>query len=176
MKDIKKDFESFASDPSPKAPSAILNRIQTQLEKELPSPWKAARGLGLAHLGSSFLTLMACSQFGVRLFFDGEGLMHYFMKISPTFCMSFCGALYLATTVLLARLFLTHDEWNLILRSRGLSIASLALISLGGFSLVSHEVNFETGLLWFFGAALGGELVTYVKSPHLWFSHTSLRK
>ncbi len=170
MKDIKKDFESFAHDSSSNASSLVLKKIHAQLEKELPSPWKAARGLGIAHLASSFITLMACSQFGVRLFFEGAGLMHYFMKISPTFCMSFCGALYLATTFLLARLLLTPDEWLLILRSRGLSIASLALISLGGLSLASHEVTFETGLLWFFGAALGGELVTYVKSPHLWFS------
>lgn len=170
MKDLINDYASFMNDPSEQASPQILKRIHSQLEKELPSPWKAARSLGLAHLISSVITLMSCSQFGVRLFFEGEGLMNYFMKISPTFCLSFCGALYLGITFLLARLLLSYDEWLLLLRSRSLNITSVALISLGALSILSHEVNLESGLFWFFGAALGGELVTYVKSPRLLFS------
>ncbi|WII71802.1 hypothetical protein QJS83_15160 [Bdellovibrio sp. 22V] len=169
MKDIKKDFESFANDTATESGSSfVLSKIHSQLKKELPSPWRVASKLGLAHLAGSFVTLMSCSQFGVQLFFDGGGLMHLFMKISPSFCYAFCGALYFSISFLIARMTLRPDEWLMIARSKVLSISSLALVSLGGLSLVSHEVNFETGLLWLFGAAVGGELVTLIKSPSLW--------
>lgn len=177
MKDIKKDFESFVNDPAETSGSSfVLSKIHSQLQKELPSPWTVATKLGFAHLLGSFVTLMSCSQFGVQLFFDGGGLMHYFMKISPQFCNAFCGALYLAISFLMARVILKRDEWLMILRSRVLSISTLALVSLGGLALVSHEVTFEAGLIWLFGAALGGELVTLVKSPTLWLLRSGSRK
>lgn len=171
MKDIKKDFESFMNESADQSGSSfILQKIHQEITKSLPSPWLVASKLGIAHLLGSLVTLMSCSQFGVQVFFDGGGLMHYFMKINPTLCFTFCGALYLSISFLFARTILNHEEWLVILRSRVLSISSLALISLGGLSLASHEVTFETGLLWLFGAALGGEWVTLVKSPTLWLS------
>ncbi|WP_413944605.1 hypothetical protein [Bdellovibrio sp. HCB-162] len=177
MKDIKKDFESFVNDPADAAGSSfVLSKIHEQLQNELPSAWTVATKLGFAHLLGSLVTLMSCSQFGVQLFFDGGGLMHYFMKISPQFCNVFCGALYLSISFLIARMILKRDEWLMILRSRVLSISTLALVSLGGLALVSHEVTFEAGLLWLFGAALGGELVTLVKSPTLWLTHKASKK
>nr|WP_295903212.1 hypothetical protein [uncultured Bdellovibrio sp.] len=177
MKDIKKDFESFVNDPADIAGSSfVLSKIHEQLQRELPSAWTVATKLGFAHLLGSLVTLMSCSQFGVQLFFDGGGLMHYFMKISPQFCNVFCGALYLSISFLMARVILKRDEWLMILRSRVLSISTLALVSLGGLALVSHEVTFEAGLLWLFGAALGGELVTLVKSPTLWLTHRASKK
>lgn len=177
MKDIKKDFESFVNDPAETAGSSfVLSKIHSQLQKELPSPWSVATKLGVAHLLGSFVTLMSCSQFGVQLFFDGGGLMHYFMKVSPQFCNTLCGALYLSISFMMARVILKRDEWLMIVRSRTLSIASLALVSLGGLALASHEVTFEAGILWLFGAALGGELVTLVKSPRLWFAQVGAKK
>lgn len=158
MKDLKKDFQSFVETSGESGSSFVLQKIHSQLM--LPSPWTAATKLGVAHLVSSLVTLMSCAQFGVRLFFDGHGLMHYFMQISPTFCMAFCGGLYLAITFLIARALLNRDEWLLILRSRTLSILSLSLISLGGFALVSHEVTFQAGLLWLFGAVVGAEFAS----------------
>lgn len=162
MKDLKKDFETFTTGEHPAGSSFILEKIHSQLE--LPSPWKAATKLGVAHLISSVVILSTCAQFGVRLFFPGHGLMHYFMQISPTFCLSFCGALYLASTFLLARLLLTRDEFLVIYRSKILSILSLCLVSLGGFALVSHEVTFQAGLLWLFGAIVGAELASLSKT------------
>lgn len=168
MKDIKKDFSSFASDlSSPRVPAAVLKNIHAQIERELPSPWVVASKLGGAHLLGSLITLMSCEQFGVQLFFHNGGLMHYFMEISPTFCHVFCGALYFSLTFLVARVLLHNEEWLRIKQSRVLSIGGLALLSLGGFSLVSHEVTFEAGLLWLFGATVGGELVTLIKSPRM---------
>lgn len=161
MKDIKKDFESFSQSSHPAGSSFVLAKIHSRLN--LPSPWTAATKLGIAHLISSVVILSACAQFGVRLFFPGHGLMHYFMKISPTFCMSFCGALYLACTFFFARLILSRDEFLLIYRSKVLSIMAVALLSLGGLALVSHEVTFQAGLLWLFGAVVGAELASLSK-------------
>ncbi len=152
MKDIKKDFESFANDAVDTAGSSfVLSKIHTQIRDESPSRWKVVSKLAVAHILGSVVTLMSCSQFGVQLFFDGGGLMHYFMQVSPTFCYVCCGALYLGMTFLIARVVLNYDEWLMILRSRVLSVAILALLSLGGLSIASHEVNLETGLfvvLW----------------------------
>lgn len=166
--DIKKDFESFVNEPADtSASSIVLQKIHREIAEHLPSRWKVASKLGVAHLLGSLVTLMSCSQFGIQLFFDGGGLMHYFMKINPSLCYTFCGALYLSISFLFARILLNHEEWLLILRSRALSISSLALLSLGGLALASHEVTFEAGILWLFGAALGGEFVTLIKSPLL---------
>lgn len=177
MKDIKKDFESFANEPAEQSGSSfILQKIHQEISKRLPSPWQVATKVGIAHLLGSLVTLMSCSQFGVQIFFDGGGLMHYFMSISPSLCYTFCGALYLSISFIFARTILNHEEWLVILRSRVLSISSLALISLGGLAIASHEVTFEAGILWLFGAALGGELVTLVKSPSIWFAHIGSQK
>lgn len=163
MTDIKKDFESFAEDSSPAGSSFVLNKINSTLQAELPSPWKVAGKLGIAHTVATSLTLASCSQFGVTLFNTGHDLMHSFMGISETFCHSLCGAYYLAATFLLARLILNREEWLVLLRSRALSIATLALVSLGMFSALSHEVTWESAVLWLFGASMGAELVTISK-------------
>ncbi|WP_413570409.1 hypothetical protein ACLWBD_07570 [Bdellovibrio sp. HCB117] len=176
MKDIKKDFESFTNDTAETSGSSfVLQKIHAQLEAERSPTWKVVSKMGLAHVLGTFVTLMSCSQFGVQLFFDGGGLMHYFMKISPTFCLFFCGALYLSISILFARLILNHDEWIRVMRSRAMNIAALSLVTLGGLSIVSHEVNWESGVLWFFGAALGGEMVTLVKSPLVWLARKSYK-
>lgn len=166
MKDIKNDFKSFMNDSSSEVPSArALANLRTQLEKEQARPLPVAIKLGLIHLLGSAVSLATCSQFGVRLVGHGEGLMHVFMEISPTFCHSLCGAFYLACTFILARLLMKNEEWYLLLRTRTLSIASLALLSLGTFTLLSHEMTFQAGLLWLFGATLGAELVSLRKLP-----------
>ncbi|NUN07077.1 MAG: hypothetical protein HUU57_15115 [Bdellovibrio sp.] len=177
MKDIKKDFESFVSESDTTAGSSfVLAKIQADLKKELPSTGKVASKLGVAHLLGSAVSLMGCSQFGIQLFFKGGGMMDYFMRITPHYCEFFCGALYLAVSLIVARMMLTRDEWLVIRRSRSFSIAALALVSLGGFAMVSHEVTFEAGLIWLFGAAVGGELVTVVKSPSLWLRRVGASK
>lgn len=176
MKDIKKDFQSFTNETSTSAvapSSAVLMKIHQQILAERPSSWLVATKLGGAHLVGSFLTLISCEQFGLQLFFHGGGLMHYFMEISPTFCHAFCGAHYFIITFLVARFLLKPEEWLRIKRSRTLTVATLALLSLGGFSVISHEVTLEGGLLWFIGASLGGEFMTWVKSPRYWFASTN---
>lgn len=163
MTELKKDFQSFAEDRSPAGSSFVLNKINVTLAQELPSAWKVATKLGFAHAVGTALTMASCSQFGLTLFNTGHDLMHTFMDVSPLFCHSLCGAYYLAVTFLLARFFLNREEWLVLLRTRVLSIASVALVSLGAFSAISHEVTWESAVLWLFGASLGAELMTVSK-------------
>ncbi|MBO9668136.1 MAG: hypothetical protein J7501_15145 [Bdellovibrio sp.] len=164
MKDIKKDFESFANDRSETAGSSfVLNKIHSEIAKAAPKTSHVAMKLGGIHLVSSALTLMACPQFGFRLVFQGEGLMHYFMKISPMFCQTFCGAFYLAVTFVLARMIMKYDEWLIIMRSRVLAVGGLALLSLGAFAMIAGGISWEAGVFWVFGAALAGEAASASK-------------
>lgn len=158
MKDAKKDFESFMNGGEQSAGSShVLHRIHQEIAKTAPKTTSVAVKLDLIHLVSSCLTLMACPQFGTRLFFKGDGLMHWFMEISPLFCMSFCGAFYLSVTFLLARWTLKYDEWLVITRSRTLSIGVLALLSLGTFAMLARGISLEAGVFWLFGATLAAE-------------------
>lgn len=170
MKDLKNDFESFVNNPEQlQGSDSVLKKIHSEIQRNTPAlHWVIAK-IGVAHFIGSLITLMSCSQFGFQLFFNGGGLMHLFMKVSPSFCYVCCGALYLSLSILAARIILNYDEWLIVLCSKVLSISSLALISLGTLAVVTHEVNLESGALWFFGAALGGEMITLVKSPGSFF-------
>lgn len=169
MKDIKKDFASFATEESSHIPSfSVLDQIHQRIMIERPATWLVATKIGIAHIIGSFITLISCEQFGLQLFFHGGGLMHYFMEISPTFCHLLCGVHYFIITFLVARFLLKPEEWLRIRRSRTLTVGILAFLSLGGFSIITHQVTFESGLLWFLGASLGGEFMTWVKSPRYW--------
>jgi hypothetical protein len=160
MKNIKKDFASFSEAEASAASSQLLNKVKSEIALHAPKFRNVALKLGLIHLVSSCMTLLACPQFGFRLFFQGHGLMHYFMQISDTFCYAFCGAFYLATTFLLARWVLRYDEWLVIKKSRVLAIGSVAMLSLGAFFMISGEVNWELAVVWLFGATLGAELIS----------------
>ncbi|WP_413581392.1 hypothetical protein [Bdellovibrio sp. HCB288] len=162
MKDVKNDFESFKNDADQVSAgsSFVLNKIHSEIARTAPKKSAVAVKLGGIHLVSSFFTLMACPQFGTRLFFKGEGLMDVFMKISPMFCQAFCGAFYLAVTFILARMVLKYDEWLVVMRSRSLSIGSVALLSLGVFAMLAQGISWEAGVFWIFGALIAGEMAS----------------
>jgi hypothetical protein len=166
MKDIKKDFQSFHDDADLEvAPMRGLGALKAQIEKEQAKPLSVAAKLGVIHILSSVLSLAVCPQFGVKLFGEGEGLMHLFMQISPTFCQAFCGAFYLAVTFVMARLILTPEEWYLLLRARTLTIATLTLVSLGAFFIMDRQMTLEAGALWVFGATIAAELISHRGLP-----------
>ncbi|WP_413578515.1 hypothetical protein ACLVWU_08250 [Bdellovibrio sp. HCB290] len=164
MKDVKNDFESFKNDAGQAAGSSfVLNKIHAEIARTAPRKSSVAVKLGGIHLVSSFFSLMACPQFGTKLFFSGEGLMDVFMKISPMFCQAFCGAFYLAVTFVLARLVLKYDEWLVLMRSRVLTIGSVALVSLGVFAMLARGISWEAGVFWIFGAVVAGEMASVSK-------------
>lgn len=163
-----KDFESFLeSGHAQLAPEALDN-----LKKEIfPSLSHVAIKLGLVHLVSSFLTLMACPQFGMRLFFEGHGLMHYFMKAGSVACFGFCGAFYLGTTFWIAKFVFGEFEWSVLKKNSVLSLATIALVSLGAFAMFniqlnSHELTFEVGFVWLLGAIVSATIPLLTQVRH----------
>lgn len=166
MKTTQKDFENFCGESElDVAPMRTLENLKTKITSEQPRLTSVAVKLGVIHLLSSVLSLAACPQFGVKLFGSGEGLMHLFMQISPTFCQVFCGAFYLAVTFVMARLILSPEEWYAILRTRTLAIASLALVSIGAFWMIKPGFSLETGAMWLFGATVAAELISHKRLP-----------
>lgn len=145
-----KDFESFLESGHAQLEPTALDHLKKELFPRLST---VAMKLGLIHLASSVLTLMACPQFGFRLFFSGHGLMHYFMKAGSVACFGFCGALYLGVTFWLAKIFLGEFEWALLRKNAVLSLGVLSFLSLGFFAMIDgYELNFEVGFVWLLGA------------------------
>ena len=166
-----KDFESFLESGHAQLPTSALEDLKKEL---FPSLSSVAVKLGLIHLASSVLGLMACPQFGLRLFFEGHGLMHYFMEAGSVACFAFCGAFYLGTSFWIAKIFLGEFEWALIRKNSALFLGSISLLSLGVFAMLSHSVppdhglglNFEIGFVWLLGALVSGAIPLLTRVRH----------
>lgn len=158
-----KDFESFLESGPQRLNPAVLGNIKKEIFPPLST---VAVKMGLIHLVSSVFTLMACPQFGLRLFFEGHGLMHYFMKAGSVACFSFCGAFYLGASFWIAKIFLGEFEWEVLRKNAVLSLGALSLLSLGTFSMMSPELHFEAGFVWFLGAVLSGALPLLTRVQH----------
>lgn len=159
-----KDFESFLESGHAQLEPSALNNLNKEIFPRLP---QVAVKLGLIHILSSVLTLMACPQFGLRLFFSGHGLMNYFMHAGSVGCFAFCGAFYLGTSFWIAKIFLGEFEWALLRRNSFLTLGTLAFLSLGAFTMLnSHEVNFEIALIWVLGGLVGGAIPLRTRVRH----------
>lgn len=158
-----KDFESFLESGHAQLPASSLENLKKEI---FPSLSHVAMKLGLIHLASSILTLMLCPQFGFRLFFEGHGLMYYFMQAGNVACFGFCGAFYLGTSFWLAKIFLGEFEWLLLRKNSVLALASLSLLSLGAFSMLGHELSFEVGFVWLLGALVSAAIPLLTQVRH----------
>lgn len=159
-----KDFESFLESGHAQLEATALDNLKNEIFPRLST---VAMKLGLIHLASSIITLMACPQFGFRLFFSGHGLMHYFMKAGSVACFGFCGALYLGTTFWLAKIFLGEFEWSVLRKNSVLGLGTLTLLSLGFFAMVDgHELNFEVGFVWLLGAIVSSAIPLLTSVRH----------
>jgi RNA polymerase sigma factor (sigma-70 family) len=152
---ILKETESFIESGHAQLPSSSLDLLKREL---FPPFALVATKMGCIHLLSSILTLMACPQFGLRLFFEGQGLMHYFMQAGNVACFAFSGAFYLGASFWIAKVFLGEFEWALLRRNSAMFLSALALISLGAFSLIMQNITFENGLVWVLGALVSGAI------------------
>ena len=159
-----KDFESFLESGHAQLEPTVLDSLKKEI---FPSLTNVAMKLGLIHLVSSMLTLMACPQFGLRLFFEGHGLMHYFMKAGSVACFGFCGAFYLGSTFWIAKIFLGEFEWVVLKKNSVLSLATVALVSLGAFAMINcHELTFEVGFVWLLGAIVSASIPLLTQVRH----------
>lgn len=158
-----KDFESFLESGHAQLETTALETLKRELFPRLST---VAVKLVLIHLASSALTLMACPQFGLRLFFSGHGLMHYFMKAGSVACFGFCGAFYLGTTFWIAKIFLGEFEWVIVRKNAVLGLGALSLLSLGTFSMLSQELNFEVSFVWLLGAIVSASIPLLTSVRH----------
>jgi hypothetical protein len=157
------DYKDFADSVAPSANAKILDGIHLKISQEKPSIANTAMQMGLIHIASSLITLMICPQFGVRIFFEGHGLMGLFMRAGSQACFLFCGAFYLGVTFLIARNFMQPDSWILIRKVRALFAGALALLSMGALTMIGQKLSFELGLMWFLGAYVSAWLTSL---PH----------
>ncbi|WP_413287794.1 hypothetical protein [Bdellovibrio sp. HCB337] len=158
-----KDFESFLESGHAQLPTSALENLKKEI---FPSLSLVATKLGLIHLFSSVVTLMLCPQFGFRLFFDGHGLMHYFMAAGSVACFGFCGAFYLGTSFWLAKIFLGEFEWVVLRKNSVLALGSVSLLSLGVLSMLGHELSFEVGFVWLLGALVSAAIPLLTQVHH----------
>lgn len=156
------DWQDFQNSEQTPAPQAILNSVLTQIEKNQPSLAQVFTKLLLVHLFATGFTLIACPQFGLRLFFPSEArsLMDVFMVLGHEACLFLCGAFYLGTSFLISKYILSPDCWLVVKRSRFVMTMTLALISLGFFRMWGDATSFELTVLWLLGAYLGAGLLT----------------
>lgn len=156
------EFKEFTQETKTNGSEKNLLSILDQIQKSLPSIPAVFGQLLLVHGFSSLLTLIACPQFGMRVFFPAEAqsLMDVFMVLGHEACFFLCGVFYLGSSFLFAKWILSSDSFLVIKRSRFVMVMSLALLSLGFFRMWGDALSFELTFLWFLGAYLGASLST----------------
>lgn len=128
------------------------------LKKRLfPNPWVVFGKVTAIHTVVGFLSLAICNQFGLNPFQTEQSLTDWFMRIAGhNFCMLLCGLFFMATTYLLANLFLNLEELEAIKRYEWLQTGIIGIVSLAAFYFFGAELVGTFALLWIIGALLGG--------------------
>lgn len=156
-KEWLEDFKEFVQSDGVPVPKEVSENILSRVRADLnPSPWMVfAKLLGI-HLVVGTLSLAICSQFGLNPFHTDFTLSEYFMKFGHSTCMVLCGVLFIALTVMLGRLVLRREELLVLSRNAPLQVFGLSVLSMAAFIGFGAEVVLGIGILWFFGAMLGG--------------------
>ncbi len=129
-----------------------------KLKKRIfPNPWMVFSKVTAIHVVIGFLSLAVCNQFGLNPFQTNQSLTNWFMKIAGhNFCMLLCGTFFMATTYLLANLFLNLEELESIKRYEWLQTGIIGLASLAAFYFFGAELVGTVTALWIVGAFIGG--------------------
>lgn len=131
----------------------ILERVSQELNPAIGSVFLKFLAI---HLGLSVFTLSVCTQFGLRLF-PVLNLMDTFMSIAGhTYCMTFCGALYLGASAFALTFLLTPEEVLAVRRTRFIQLFILATLSLMTFIFFGAEVLLVPAILWLVGGLVFG--------------------
>jgi hypothetical protein len=139
-----------------KAPAGLLPKLKTQL---FPSPFVVFGKIATLHGVVGFLSLAICDQFGLNPFNTNQSLTAWFMSLgSHNVCMVLCGMFFMATTYLLANLFLRFEELESIKRNERLQLCVICLTSLAIFAFFGANLGASIVALWLFGAFGGGLL------------------
>ncbi len=150
-------FQEYLAADEITPPQLIRETVLSRIQRELnPSFMNVLLRVLVIHLALSLVTLSICSQFGLHLFplFD---LMNSFMAVAGhTFCMVFCGALFVGVSALALPLALTIEQFRVVRNNSLLQFLILSLLSLGVFVFVGAEILLIPALLWLMGALGAG--------------------
>jgi hypothetical protein len=148
-----KEFCAWHPNSSVRTPRPLREGILASVRADLePSGSRVLAKLGVVHLLTSFATLSICPQFGVRLFGEGMGIMHYFTAFGEPGCSLACGFFFLGATLLAAALVFSRAEWRQLRSRRFWSLTALVLPSIAFFKLMGGEFPLAFSLAWLVGA------------------------
>ncbi len=150
------EFREFADSEAIAVPEAVSAQLFETVHEELnPKALSVFTKVVLFQAIVGFVSLLFCPQFGISLT-SSLGIMPYLMKFGESVCMLGCGALFAGLSLMAASLFLRPEEVRALKQHEVLHLVSLATLSLGAFLCLGGEVVFTLGLVWLFGAVLGG--------------------
>lgn len=106
-----------------------------------------------------FLTLTFCPQFNFSLTNNYE-LFHYFHHtFGHSVCMIICGAIFLGSGALFAKMILSSSEIESIRKSKFLYYMGLSILALATFMILGAKIYLHLVLYWLVGAIFGGILI-----------------
>lgn len=153
-----KEFTEFSNINAEdvQVPSSALVNLKRRL---FPNPWIVFGKVTGLHAVVGFFSLAICNQFGLNPFETSQSLTNWFMKVAGhNLCMLLCGVFFMATTYLLANLFLNLEELEAIRRHEWLQSGIMGLVSLAAFYFFGAELVGTFTFLWIIGALIGGYL------------------
>lgn len=154
--DWLKEFTEFSNIDAERVqvPATAFANIKKRI---FPNPWLVFGKVTAIHAVVGFLSLAACNQFGLNPFQTEQSLTDWFMRIAGhNLCMLFCGTFFMATTYVLANLFLNLEELESIRRYEWLQTGIIGLASLASFYFFGAELVATLAFLWIIGAFIGG--------------------
>lgn len=157
FKNLNDDFSDFLSASEMEPPlhlqEKILGFVHADLNPSQKSIFMKILGIhALVSLGS----LSLCSQFGIQTFHVFNAMETFMQVVGHTYCMAFCGLLYLGISALAFSFSLRPEEIKIIRRHRFLQFGLLAGVSLGVFLCLGEEILLVPSLLWLTGSIAGG--------------------
>lgn len=159
MKDkrLSQEFNEFMSAPEMTPPISVREAVLTHVNRELnPSNQNVFLKMLGVHTIVSLFSLSICSQFGVQSLKLYDAMDSMMEVVGHTYCMAFCGLLYLGISALALSLLLKPEEIKVIRRHKVLQLTLLTGVSLGVFLCLGAKVLLIPGTLWVAGSLIGG--------------------
>lgn len=156
-KQITEEFDEFMSASGMTPPLAVREAVLTHVHEELnPSNQSVFLKMLGVHTVVSLFSLSICSQFGIQSLRIYDAMESMMSVVGHTYCMAFCGLLYLGISALALSLLLKPEEIKVIRRHKLLQLTVLTCVSLGVFLCLGAKVLLLPGTLWIAGSLTGG--------------------
>ncbi len=167
------EFKEFLNTEGEEVPPHVSQNILNYVKKELNPPiYKIFNKLLIIHIPVAFLSFLICDQFGMGPFQTDFSLMKYFMYFGHSICMFLCGLFFVSSSILASSFILSPDELRMLKKNSYIHSLLLSSFSIGSFLIFGANITLSIGLIWLFGATLGGVFSSQViyfmrlKRPH----------